>query len=103
GLIILLVVIVHNLLGYATGFLLGKIFKFNLADTKTIAIEVGMHNSALATALAVQHFEPVTALPGALFSVWHSRTGAVLADVFGEHKEKDPDTMNHKFNQEVHV
>ena len=103
GLIILLVVIIHNLLGYATGFLLGKIFKFNLADTKTISIEVGMQNSGLATALAVQHFEPVTALPGALFSVWHSLSGAVLANVFGKIKEKDPDTMNQKFNQEVHV
>src|SRR5699024_9235741 len=97
GLIILLVVILHNLLGYATGFLLGKIFKFNLADTKTISIEVGMQNSGLATALAVQHFEPVTALPGALFSVWHSLAGAVLANVFGKLKEKDPDTMNQKF------
>ena len=103
GLIILLVVILHNLLGYATGFLLGKIFKFNLADTKTISIEVGMQNSGLATALAVQHFEPVTALHGALFSVWHSLSGAVLANVFGKLKEKDPDTMNQKFNQEVHV
>lgn len=103
GLIILLVVILHNLLGYATGFLLGKIFKFNLADTKTISIEVGMQNSGLATTLAVQHFEPVTALPGALFSVWHSLSGAVLANVFGKIKEKDLDTMNQNFNQEVHV
>ena len=103
GLIILLVVILHNLLGYATGFLLGKIFKFNLADTKTISIEVGMQNSGLATALAVQHFEPVTALPGALFSVWHSLSGAVLANVFGKLKEKDPDTMNQKFNEQAHI
>lgn len=103
GLIILLVVILHNLLGYATGFLLGKIFKFNLADTKTISIEVGMQNSGLATTLAVQHFEPVTALPGALFSVWHSLSGAVLANVFGKIKEKDLDTMNQNINQEVHV
>ncbi len=103
GLIILLVVILHNLLGYATGFLLGKIFKFNLADTKTISIEVGMQNSGLATALAVQHFEPVTALPGALFSVWHSLSGAILANIFGKIKEKESDTMNQNFNQEVHV
>ena len=103
GLIILLVVILHNLLGYVTGFLLGKIFKFNLADTKTISIEVGMQNSGLATTLAVQHFEPVTALPGALFSVWHSLSGAVLANVFGKIKEKDSDTMNQNFNQEVHI
>lgn len=103
GLIILLVVILHNLLGYATGFLLGKIFKFNLADIKTISIEVGMQNSGLATTLAVQHFEPITALPGALFSVWHSLSGAVLANVFGKLKEKDPDTMNQKFNEQAHI
>lgn len=103
GLIILLVVILHNSLGYVTGFLLGKIFKFNLADTKTISIEVGMQNSGLATTLAVQHFEPVTALPGALFSVWHSLSGAVLANVFGKIKEKDSNIMTQNFNQEVHV
>ena len=48
GMLIILVVVCHNILGYATGFLLGKIL--NLAYPKRIAIcvEVGMQNSGLA-------------------------------------------------------
>ncbi len=56
GMLIILVVVCHNILGYATGFLLGKIL--NLAYPKRIAIcvEVGMQNSGLACSLANQHF-----------------------------------------------
>src|SRR5699024_933549 len=48
GLFIFGVVILHNLLGYLVGFLLGKALRFDLVDTKTLSIEVGMQNSGLA-------------------------------------------------------
>jgi len=38
-----------------------------------------MQNSGLAVALALKLFTPVAALPGALFSVWHNVSGALLA------------------------
>ncbi len=72
GLLIFAVVILHNLLGYLVGFLLGKVFRFDLKDTKTLSIEVGMQNSGLAATLAATHFSPIAAVPGALFSVWHN-------------------------------
>jgi BASS family bile acid:Na+ symporter len=33
----------------------------------------------LSVALAVKYFSPLSALPGAIFSVWHNIGGAVLA------------------------
>ena len=49
----------------------------------TLAIEVGMQNSGLAVALSAAHFaaQPLSALPGALFSVWHNLSGAAFAAV----------------------
>lgn len=83
GMLIILVVVCHNILGYATGFLLGKIL--NLAYPKRIAIcvEVGMQNSGLACSLANQHFSAMAmaAVPGAIFSVWHNISGALLARI----------------------
>lgn len=80
GLLIFVVVILHNLLGYAIGYLIGKLFKFNLADTKALSIEIGMQNSGLAASLALVHFTPLAAIPGAIFSVWHNISGALLAN-----------------------
>ena len=48
-----------------------------------LAIEVGMQNSGLGVALAMQYFTPLAALPGALFSVWHNLSGALLASIWG--------------------
>ena len=43
-----------------------------------------MQNSALAATLATKHFAatPETALPAAVFSVWHNLSGAILAVFF---------------------
>jgi len=84
GLIIFVIVILHNLLGYACGFGVGKIFKFNTAKTKAISIEVGMQNSGLATSLAKTAFPDLAmaTVPGAIFSVWHNISGAILASFY---------------------
>jgi len=47
--------------------------------SRTVAIEVGMQNSGLAVALAMTWFSPQAALAGALFSLWHNVSGALLA------------------------
>lgn len=89
GLLIFVVVILHNLLGYAIGYLIGKLFKFNLADTKALSIEIGMQNSGLAASLALVHFTPLAAIPGAIFSVWHNISGALLANWLGKRGNGD--------------
>jgi BASS family bile acid:Na+ symporter len=84
GLIIFVVVILHNLLGYLLGYLIGVLFKMNLPRKKAVAIEIGMQNSGLATTLAGSAFPNLTmaTVPGAIFSVWHNISGAILAAWF---------------------
>lgn len=79
GFLVLGVVALHNCLGYLLGFLAGKVTGGSERACRTTAIEVGMQNSGLAAGLAVQYFSPAAALPGAVFSVWHNLSGAVLA------------------------
>ncbi len=84
GLVIFAVVILHNLLGYLCGYLTGILFKMDLPRKKAVAIEIGMQNSGLATTLAGSAFPSLVmaTVPGAIFSVWHNISGAVLAGIF---------------------
>ncbi len=79
GLITLTAVILHNPLGLAGGYSLSRLFGLNQQQSRTIAIEVGMQNSGLGVALALEFFSTTAALPGALFSVWHNISGSLLA------------------------
>ena len=93
GLIVFTVVILHNVLGYVCGFGLGKILKFNIPKTKAISVEIGMQNSGLATSLANTSFSSLAmaTVPGAIFSVWHNISGAILANIFNRWNEKKDD------------
>lgn len=77
--VIIIAVMLHNLLGLAAGYFLTRAMGYDIQTARTIAIEVGMQNSGLGTALAVKYFGATSALPGALFSVWHNVSGAFLA------------------------
>jgi BASS family bile acid:Na+ symporter len=90
GFLIVAVVVLHNVLGYATGFGLAKLFRCNRPKATTIAIEVGMQNSGLATGLALTHFAamPLAAIPGAVFSVWHNISGSIFANLMMPGNEK---------------
>lgn len=92
GAIVFIVVILHNLLGFAAGFLLGHLLKLPLSKKKTLAIEVGMQNSGLASSLAGTAFPglAMATVPGAIFSVWHNISGAILASVFIRMKGDTP-------------
>lgn len=86
GLLIMAVVMLHNVLGYLLGFVIGKVLKLDMAKCKAIAIEVGMQNSGLATSLAGTHFAqyPLATIPGAVFSVWHNISGAIFANFMAD-------------------
>ena len=84
GVVILLVVMLHNICGLLLGYTASTLLHMPLAKRKTIAIEVGMQNSGLAAHLAALHFAmyPLATIPGAIFSVWHNLSGAVVARYF---------------------
>ncbi len=79
GWLILLAVVLHNACGLGAGYGLGWLASRDLRVSRTLAIEVGMQNSGLAVALAVQYFSAAAAIPGALFSIWHNLSGSALA------------------------
>ncbi|HAY93629.1 bile acid:sodium symporter family protein [Shewanella sp.] len=79
GPIILLAVFLHNGLGLALGYFCCRLLGFNHTVCKTISIEVGLQNSGLATALCIKFFSPISAIPSAIFSIWHNLSGAMLA------------------------
>lgn len=97
GLLIFCVVVLHNVLGYALGYGAAKLMKMDATKCRAVSIEVGMQNSGLATSLATVHFAqyPLATIPGAVFSVWHNVSGAILANIFlhrSERKNKAPKT-----------
>ena len=81
GLLVVAVVMIHNLLGLAIGFTVGRLLKLQKPKCVALSIEVGMQNSGLASSLAVLHFAayPLATIPGAVFSVWHNISGALAA------------------------
>ena len=90
GYLVIIVVVLHNCLGYLCGYLLGKLFRLNNAKCKAVSIEVGMQNSGLATSLAATHFASMAlaTVPGAIFSVWHNISGSIVANIMAS-KIKD--------------
>ncbi len=84
GLIIFSIVILHNLLGLLVGYWLAKVFRLKEPDQRAISIEVGMQNSGLGAALAAAHFNPIAAVPSAIFSVWHNLSGPILATIWSK-------------------
>ncbi len=90
GLLILGIVMLHNMFGYALGYAAGKLMKMDTTKCRAVSIEVGMQNSGLATSLATVHFAqyPLATIPGAVFSVWHNVSGAILANIFLRQTER---------------
>lgn len=62
GALIMVVVMLHNLLGYSCG---------------------------LATSLAMLHFGAAAAIPGAIFSVWHNISGSLAANYLAARMNKE--------------
>ena len=84
GLLVIVVVVLHNLLGLTIGYTIGRLLRFSREKCIAISIEVGMQNSGIASSLAAIHFAsfPLATIPGAVFSVWHNISGAITARIF---------------------
>ena len=79
GVLILLAVVLHNALGLAFGYLAARTFGLSVPARRAVSLETGMQNSGLAASLATAHFNPIAALPAAVFSVWHNVSGSAVA------------------------
>ncbi|BBP43323.1 bile acid:sodium symporter family protein [Thiosulfativibrio zosterae] len=79
SLVLVFAVMLHNLIGMSAGYWVTRAMGYDSILARTLAIEVGMQNSGLSVALALKYFTPMSALPGALFSIWHNVSGAIFA------------------------
>ncbi|MFZ1716539.1 MAG: bile acid:sodium symporter family protein [Saprospiraceae bacterium] len=81
GGLLLVAVLLHNLGGFVIGYFSSKLlFKLPEQDCRTVAIEVGLQNGGLASALAVQMGKIATVgLASALFGPLMNITGSLLA------------------------
>lgn len=89
GPVVALAVVLHNSCGLVLGYWVTALFGFDKRTCRTIAFEVGLQNSGLATALAMKFFTPAAALPGTLFSVWHNISGSLLAGYWSKKPVED--------------
>lgn len=85
GLWIVIAAILHNIIGYLSGYwlaiLIGKRAGFTVQTARTVAIEVGMQNGGMAAALAIGVLDSaVAALPANIFSIWMDFSGSILAN-----------------------
>ena len=74
----------HNVCGLSVGYAVGSLLRMSTPKRRAVSIEVGMQNSGLASSLATLHFAayPMATIPGAIFSVWHNISGAIVARWF---------------------
>ena len=84
GMMIIVVVMLHNVCGLSLGYLIASLLRLSGPKKRAVSIEVGMQNSGLASSLATIHFAayPLATIPGAIFSVWHNISGAAVAYLY---------------------
>lgn len=92
ALVLIPLVLVHNVFGYFLGYWSGRLFKMPERDCRTIAIEVGMQNGGLASALANQMGKAATmGLAPAVFGPLMNVTGSILASYWQKKPIKNAD------------
>jgi BASS family bile acid:Na+ symporter len=80
GALLLILVVLHNLTGYALGYGIAWAFKMPEQDRRTIAFEVGMPNAGLASGLAMTIGNIATVgLAPAVYGPLMNVTGSTLA------------------------
>ncbi len=83
--------IIHNTIGLASGYTVGRAANMPTDRVRACTFEVGLQNSGLATALAVTFFTPLSSLLPALFSVWMLIVGPLLATYFARKSDNAQD------------
>jgi BASS family bile acid:Na+ symporter len=80
GLTLILVVFIHNTFGYFLGYWFSRLVGLDERSCRTVAIEVGMQNGGLASAIALQMGKVATVgLAPAIFGPLMNITGSSLA------------------------
>ena len=78
---VVLLVFLHNAIALTTGYQLGRLFKLNEPDRRSLAIETGIQNSGLGLLLIFAFFQGLggMAIVAAWWGIWHIVSGMSLA------------------------
>ncbi len=80
GLTLILVVIIHNAIGYFLGYWGSRLTGLDKRSARTVAFEVGMQNAGLASGIALEMNRIATmGLAPAVFGPWMNISGSSLA------------------------
>ena len=80
GPVVIAAAMIHNAVGYSLGYWLARLIRLNEVSCRTIAIEVGMQNGGMASALAMNVLKsPQAALAPAIFGPWMNVSASILA------------------------
>ena len=91
GLVLVVLVLIHNILGYVFGYGSARLFGMDEASSRTIAFEVGMQNSGLASGIAVEMGRVASmGLAPAVFGPIMNITGSSLAAWWRGKQPKSP-------------
>ena len=78
------------LVGYLLGYWGARLSRISESDCRTVAIEVGMQNGGMGTALAIDVLHsPNAALGPAIFGTWMNISGSVLASWWRDRIPRD--------------
>lgn len=90
GVWLILLVFIHNTLGYSLGYWVGRLFGMSEKDCRTISLEVGMQNGGLASGIAKEMGKIATlGLAAAVFGPLMNITGSILASYW--HRKPPPE------------
>lgn len=78
---VFVLVVIHNIIAFLTGFSLSSLFKLSWYDKKTITVETGIQNSGLGLLLIFTFFKGLggMAIVTAFWGIWHMISGVLLA------------------------
>lgn len=80
GLALIVVVAIHNTVGYVLGYWGARLMGLGEREARTVAIEVGLQNAGMASGLAISPLNSTdTALAPAIFGPWMNASGSILA------------------------
>ena len=89
---VLIIVIVHNIIGYLSGFYFAKTMRLSYKNQKTISIETGIQNAGLGLLLVFTFFDGIggMALLVAFWAVWDIFSGIALASYWSIRNRSNP-------------
>ncbi len=96
GLILFVLVLIHNLCGYMLGYWSARLLRMSERDCRTVAIEVGMQNAGLASGIAKEMGKIATVgLASAVFAPLMNISGSILASYWHRKPPENENEIKH--------